>query len=87
MDSFKQHEYDKIVVRALRSVSSGPWTAGDLERVQRAMDDDWCSAHAPECTSSEILQWLDSLNEDQKEELLFRAGTDWSADQDHWALT
>jgi hypothetical protein len=81
------HEYRKIVVRALRSMSSGPWTVGDLETVREAMDDDWCNAQARDCTSSEILEWLDSLDEDQKEELLFQADTDWNADQDRWALS
>ncbi len=50
------------------------------------MDDDWCSSHAPDCESSEIVDWLDSLDEDQREELLFQVNTDWNADQDPWAL-
>ncbi len=82
----QQHEYERIVERALRSVSSGPWTAPDLERVREVMGDDWCTSHAPDCRSSDILDWLDSLGEDQREELLFMVNTDWSAGQDPWAL-
>jgi hypothetical protein len=81
-----EHEYEKVVVRALRSVSDGPWTAADLESLRAVMIDDWCSAHAPDCKSSDVLEWLESLDEDQREELLFRANTYWNADRDRWAL-
>ena len=87
MDSLQQHHaHEQIVERALRSMSTGPWTTADLDEVQKAMDDDWCNAHAPDCTSSDILRWLESLNEDQREELLFQMNTTWNAGKDPWAL-
>jgi hypothetical protein len=83
----EMHEYEKIVERGLQSISSGPWTTADLETVRQVMDEDWCEVHAPDCTSSDLLRWLDSLDEDQTEELLFHANTDWNAGQDPWALS
>jgi len=81
-----QPDYGRIVERVLRSMSSGPWTASDLERVREVVDDDWCSSHAPNCESSQIVDWLDSLDEDQREDLLFALNSDRDAKQDRWAL-
>jgi hypothetical protein len=80
------HEYEEVVVRALRSVAEGPWTAPDLQAVREAMAGDWCSSHAPECQSADVLMWLDSLSDDEKEELLFHANTFWNEARDPWAL-
>ncbi len=78
--------YEKIIERALKSISSGPWTATDLARARDVIDDDFCGRYGPDCTSSGVLDWLDSLDAGQQEELLFQANTDWSASQDPWAL-
>jgi hypothetical protein len=78
--------YEKIIERALRSISSGPWTATDLAKAREIMDDHFCGLYEPNCTSSAVMAWLDSLDADQQEELLFEANTDWSASQDPWAL-
>ncbi len=78
--------YEKIVEEALRSLSSGPWTATDLVRVPEAINDDLCSRYGPDCESSAVLDWLASLDAGEQEDLLFRANADWSAKQDPWAL-
>ena len=79
-------EYEKIVERALKSISSGPWTSDDLTRVLEVIDDDFCDRYAGDCKSSAVLEWLRSLDDSQQEELLFQANTDWGASQDPWAL-
>jgi len=86
MVTSSEHEHEKVIVRALGSISGGPWTTADLETLRKAMIDDWCSTHAPDCKSSDVLEWLESLDEDQREELLFRANTHWNTDRDRWAL-
>ena len=80
------HGFEKIIEQALRSRSDGPWTADDLRRVGEIIDDHFCDRHQPDCKSSAVLEWLDSLDEIQQEELLFEVNTEWSASQDRWAL-
>jgi len=79
-------EYETIVEQVLKTVSDGPWAITDLEEARKIIDDDWCATHAPDCRSGEISEWLDSLDEDQQEELLFRLGTELGQEQDRWAL-
>ena len=80
------HANEKVVEEALMSISSGPWTAADLEKIPEIIDDDWCGRHGPECTLSGVLGWLGSLNDDAREELLFKANTEWNTRQDPWSL-
>jgi hypothetical protein len=79
--------YDKIIQQALVSVSSGPWAAEDLERAREVMDEDLCRLHGPDCTLSEVTGWLDSLTEEQREEVLFEVNANWSDGQEPWALS
>jgi hypothetical protein len=79
-------QYEKIAEEALRSLSSGPWTVTDLVRVREVINDDLCGRYGPDCKSSAVLDWLDSLDASQQEEFLFQANADWSASQDPWAL-
>ena len=65
-------EYEKVVADALRSVSTGPWTATDLPRVQEVISDDFCRSYGPECKASAVLDWLRSMDGAQREDLLFQ---------------
>lgn len=78
--------YEKIIQQALTSVSGGPWTAEDLAKARDVMDEDLCRLHGPDCTLSEVTGWLDSLTDEQREDLLFAVNANWSDSREPWAL-
>jgi hypothetical protein len=80
------HGYEKIAQEALKLVSGGPWTAGDLVRARDIIDSEFCQQHQSDCDGLAVIGWLDSLDDAQQEELLFEVNSDWSAGQDPWAL-
>ncbi|OFW57704.1 MAG: hypothetical protein A2133_08695 [Actinobacteria bacterium RBG_16_64_13] len=82
----RPHQYEKVIEEALKYLPGGPWKDTDLVRVREVITDDMCGHYGPDCKSSEVLEWLDSLDADQREELLFEANADLSASQDPWAL-
>ena len=79
-------QYEKVAEEALRSICSGPWTATDLVRVREVINDDFCRRYGPGCSSSGVLDWLESLDPGQKDDLLFQVNADWNASHDPWAL-
>lgn len=78
--------YEKIIEETLRSVSKGPWTDEDLTRAREAITDDICRIHGPECTGAAVTDWFDSLDDAQREDLLFRVNADWNEGLEPWAL-
>jgi hypothetical protein len=74
-------QYELVVVEALERLSNGPWIATDLERVGEIINDELCGGCGPDCNSSAVLDWLRSLGEKDREELVFQANADWSEKQ------
>jgi hypothetical protein len=75
----------KIIEEALKFVSEGPYTAEDLVKARAVITDEFCARHG-QCESPAVLDWLDSLDTDQLEDVLFEVNADWSAGQERWAL-
>ena len=71
-------QYEQVVVEALERLSDGPWTITDLERAEGVITDELCGGYGPECKSSAVIGWLHSLDEKDREELLFQANAVWS---------
>jgi len=45
------------------------------------INDELCGGYGPDCNSSAVLDWLRSLGEKDREELVFQADADWSEKQ------
>ncbi|HLA81484.1 MAG TPA: hypothetical protein VJP78_07705 [Thermoleophilia bacterium] len=78
--------YEKIIEEALMSLSGGPWTAEDLTRAREVISDDLCARFRRDCTSTDVVEWIDSLDAEQLDDLLFQVNADWNAGRDPWAL-
>ena len=72
---------EQVVVEALERLSNGPWTVTDLVRAEGIINDELCGGYGPDCKSSAVLEWLHSLDEKERDELVFRANADWSRRQ------
>lgn len=65
-------EYESVTREALEMLSSGPWRATDLSRIQEVINEDFCAQYGPECRSTEVVDWLNSLGPEEQDELLSR---------------
>lgn len=74
-------QYERVVVEALERLSNGPWTATDLVRAGEIINDELCGGYGPDCDRSAVLDWLRSLGEKERDELVFQANADWSEQQ------
>ncbi len=73
-------QYEMIVKEALEMISNGPWSATQLLRVPEVINDEMCGGYGPECKSSEVVDWLNALDQTEREDLLDRLNTeahDW----------
>jgi hypothetical protein len=77
--------YRKTIEEALKFVSAGPFSLDDLAKAREVMTDEFCQRQG-RCERTAVLGWLDSLDDDEREDLLFEVNADWSAGQDPWAL-
>jgi hypothetical protein len=74
-------QYEQVVQEALRSASNGPWADLYLQAVPTIISDDFCRGYGPDCSSSVILDWLRSLDQREREELLVRLNAHWEEKQ------
>ena len=74
-------DYEQIVEEALETLSDGPWTVPDLGRARDVINDEFCGGYGPDCTSSVVMDWLDTLSQRQQSDLVFRLNADWSDKQ------
>ncbi|MCL5735135.1 MAG: hypothetical protein M1274_06010 [Actinobacteria bacterium] len=65
-------QYEQIVKEALEMMSNGPWNATHLMRVKDVINDEMCGGYGAECRSSEVIDWLNALDPQEQEDLLFR---------------
>jgi hypothetical protein len=72
--------YEQIVKEALQMMSNGPWNSAHLMRAPDIINDEMCGEYAPDCKSSEVVDWLKALSPQEIDDLLFRLneeGHDW----------
>ena len=69
-------QYELALEEALKKVSDGPWTETDLDSVPEIATDDFCEKYAPDCSSAALLDWLRSLDQREREEVLARINAD-----------
>lgn len=73
-------QYELIVKEALEMLSNGPWGGSHLMRVREVVNDEMCGGSGSECKSSEVIDWLNALDETEQEDLLVRLNAeahDW----------
>jgi hypothetical protein len=64
--------YEIAVQKALASVRPGPWRARDLESLEPVINDEFCLHLRPGCRAGEVLDWLRSLSDEDRRELVDR---------------
>lgn len=69
-------DYEQLMEEALETLSDGPWTVTDLGRARSVLNDEFCGGYGPDCTSSAVMDWLDSLSQQQQADLVFRLNAD-----------
>jgi hypothetical protein len=71
-------QYEQIVFEALRRLSSGPWSVPDLGRAEQIVNDEICGGYGPDCDTSAVLDWLRSLSDADRRELILRVNDELS---------
>jgi hypothetical protein len=71
-------QYEQVVFEALERLAGGPWMVTDLVRAEQIINEELCGGYGPECNSSAVLDWLRSLGDAEREDLIFRANAEWS---------
>jgi len=74
-------DYEQLLQEALETLSDGPWTVTDLGRARSVINDEFCGGYGPDCTSSVVMEWLESLSQQQQADLIFRLNADWGEQQ------
>jgi hypothetical protein len=71
-------QYEQIAFEALQRLKDGPWSVPDLGRAEQIINDEICGGYGPDCDSSAVLDWLRSLSDADRSDLVVRANEEWS---------
>jgi hypothetical protein len=74
-------QYEQIVLEALQRLSGGPWSIPDLGRAEGIINDELCGGYGPDCDTSAVLDWMRSLSDADRQELILRVNDEWSRQQ------
>ena len=74
-------QYEQIVFEALERLSGGPWSVPDLGRAEQIINDEMCGGYGPDCDTSAVLDWLRSLSDADRSDLILRANDELSRQQ------
>jgi hypothetical protein len=74
-------QYEQIVYEALERLSTGPWSVPDLGRAESVINDELCGGYGPDCDTSAVLDWMRSLSDVDRNDLVARANEERSVGQ------
>jgi hypothetical protein len=74
-------QYEQIVFEALQRLSDGPWSVPDLGRAEAVINDEVCGGYGPDCDSSAVFDWMRSLSDADRRDLIIRANEERSVQQ------
>ena len=64
--------YERILLAALETMHARPWSPHDLVQAESAITDEVCFRISGSCDSAAARDWLKTLPEEEREELLQR---------------